>query len=212
MTKKKEKKFRQTRQLVKLALMDGWTQKKIASVCRTQQSVVSAWARGEKYSTEGILKPLLEIYGSKIRRKSFRVYHCYDGKKSTYHKVEGTVVFTYTFTKKEEATPSKHKEIPVYRILIHNQGENNFRIIYQYRPKFEDSKGYIECDYDAGIWFSTISEKLETKSTITHIESHINEKLSDHKSEQLTIPFLIRKSFIERGFLVDGVVEYPATW
>jgi transcriptional regulator with XRE-family HTH domain len=54
----KNRKFKQTKQLVRLALNDGWTQKSIADKCRTQQSIVSAWARGEKQGTEAQLASL----------------------------------------------------------------------------------------------------------------------------------------------------------
>ncbi|BFU61046.1 MULTISPECIES: hypothetical protein [Rodentibacter] len=40
-SKPKKKRFKQTKELVLLALNDGWTQKQIADKCRTQQSVVS---------------------------------------------------------------------------------------------------------------------------------------------------------------------------
>lgn len=42
----KKKPFKWTRELIKLALNDGWTQSEIAEKCRTQQSIVSAWNRG----------------------------------------------------------------------------------------------------------------------------------------------------------------------
>jgi len=97
-TKKRadKKKFRLTRQLVKLALNDGWTQKSIAEACRTQQSIVSAWARGEKQGTEVQLTPLLEIYGNKLRRKSFQVYYSFDKDGYKFYKVEGKIIFSCT--------------------------------------------------------------------------------------------------------------------
>ncbi|BCK02403.1 hypothetical protein VCSRO113_1570 [Vibrio cholerae] len=69
----KKKPFKWTRELNRLALNDGWTQQEIAEKCRTQQSIVSAWNKGSKQGTEQQLLPLLNIYGNKIRRNSFKV-------------------------------------------------------------------------------------------------------------------------------------------
>lgn len=44
----KKKPFKLTRQLIRLALNDGWTQREIAEKCRVQQSIVSAWSKGAK--------------------------------------------------------------------------------------------------------------------------------------------------------------------
>lgn len=213
MAKQKTKKFRQTRQLVKLALQDGWTQKKIADTCRTQQSIVSAWARGEKYATELQLKPLLEIYGGKIKRKSFRVYYSFDSEsnKHQYYKVEGNIVFSYTFTEKYNVGRGI-KELPIYKIVVHHQGDNKFRVVFQNRPRFTNPEEYLQCSYSSGIWFSEISEIFNSKETIRNIEKYIEKYLNQFKSEQITIPYLIRKSLIERGFSVEGIVDYPATW
>lgn len=41
--KKNKKVFKWTRELIQLAINDGWTQTEIAKACRTQQSIVSGW-------------------------------------------------------------------------------------------------------------------------------------------------------------------------
>jgi transcriptional regulator with XRE-family HTH domain len=71
------KKYRYTRQLINMALRDGWTQNQIADACRTQQSVVSSWKNGATQAKESQLVKLLEVYGPKLRRKSFKIYHAF---------------------------------------------------------------------------------------------------------------------------------------
>lgn len=61
--KKKKRKFKQTKQLVRMAINDGWTQTDIAKTCRTHQSIVSSWYKGSEDGTESQLKPLLDEYG-----------------------------------------------------------------------------------------------------------------------------------------------------
>lgn len=70
----KPKKFRQTRELVKIALDAGMTQDEIAKGCRVSQPTVSNWLNGKSKATEQQLKPLLERFGSRLRRETSRTY------------------------------------------------------------------------------------------------------------------------------------------
>jgi transcriptional regulator with XRE-family HTH domain len=69
-----KKKFKFTRQLVQIALDDGMTQNEIAAACRTQQSVVSKWKKGESRGTEEQLDKLIKKYGPRLNRTTSRVY------------------------------------------------------------------------------------------------------------------------------------------
>lgn len=70
----KKRKFRHTRELVKIARDAGMTQEEIAKRCRVQQSTVSNWQTGKTKATEEQLKPLLDRFGSRLRRASSRTY------------------------------------------------------------------------------------------------------------------------------------------
>lgn len=95
----KKKGFKLTRQLVRMALNDGWTQHDIAKTCRTYQSIVSSWSKGGTLATEQQIRPLLEIYGHKLRRNSFRVYWNIDPdtQEKKFYRVEGKVIFAEAF-------------------------------------------------------------------------------------------------------------------
>ena len=211
-----KKKLRLTRSLIKLALNDGWTQKQIASTCRTQQSIVSAWACGEKLATEVQVLPLLKIYGNKIRRLSFKVYHSYnyESKEHIYSKVEGTIIFSYTITKENQES-RKVINVPVFKLMIHDQGNGKFCTVVQHRPEINNNRGqkeYLECSHEAGIWFSTIFNKQDTNDVIKKFEDLSEQLQSGYSHESLTLPFLVRKALIENGHSIDSIVEYSATW
>jgi transcriptional regulator with XRE-family HTH domain len=211
-----KKKFKQTRQVVKCALNDGWTQKSIADFCRTQQSIVSSWARGEKLANEEQLKPLLEIYGNKVRRRSFKTYYSYNEENGyIFSKVEGKIIFSYTFIKpKEISSDKKYKHTAIRRIVIHEQSAGKFRIIDQNRPTLKVSGEYLECQVEDGIWFSTITSPksvIEVISTIDELSNDFKNDFKNHfEDESITLPFLIRKVMLESGFSIDGVVDYPS--
>lgn len=208
----KKRKFKQTKALVKLALNDDWTQRTIAEKCRTQQSIVSAWARGEKQGTESQLAPLLEQYGNKLRRKSFQVYYHLDSEhKFSFYRVEGKIIFSYTFVK-EEKNYKRIKRIPIEKIIVHEQGKGIFRIVHQYRPSIESEQNkLLECPQESGCWFSVVKERMETNQVLQAIEVILEKKRKDEcwRNEQYTLPFLIRKAMLENGYHIEGIEEYP---
>jgi len=230
----KNRKFKQTKQLVRLALNDGWTQKSIADKCRTQQSIVSAWARGEKQGTEAQLAPLLEQYGNQLRRKSFQVYYHFDSEKQKFNffRVEGKIIFSYTFFKEQRQNGySSTKKIPVFKIIVHEQGkgvfrtvEQNrpssnsneqgevvFRIVQQERPHFNNSNKLLTCPVESGHWFSYISKQLNTEQVVQKIEKLSGDfAKNEWLSEKYTLPFLIRKAMVENGYYLEDVVDYPS--
>lgn len=75
----KKKKYKYTRQLVRIAQDDGMTQTEIAKLCRVNhQSIVSKWMSGESRGTEQQLAPLIKRYGSRLNRTTARVYRAID--------------------------------------------------------------------------------------------------------------------------------------
>lgn len=212
--KKSKRKFKQTKQLVKLALNNGWTQPEIAEACRTQQSVVSGWSKGTKEGTEQQLKPLLEIFGHKLRRNSFRVYWCIDSetKEKTFHKVEGTVVLNQAFYDARRAGHQLIKKIPKQKITVHHQGANKFRLVYRNRLIFQNSDIELESLVEDAIWGSTISKQYELPELLKAIDHYAENNLKNYPSDSNTLPFIARQALLNHGFEVDGVVEYPAVW
>lgn len=169
--KRNKRKFKQTKQLVRLALNDGWTQNEIKDACRVQQSVVSAWSKGTKHATEELLKPLLEQYGNKLRRNSFRVYWSIDPNTQvkTFYKVEGKVVLNQAFSYTKVSSNYKDKKIPTQKLVIHHQGTNKFRIIFQMRLKTE--RGFdLESTTAESVWNSTITEQADLEKLLKFID------------------------------------------
>jgi len=210
----KKRKFKQTRELVRMALHDKWTQKEIAAHCRTQQSVVSAWNKGEKQGTEEQLAPLLEIYGYKLRRNSFRSYWAIDEeKRPTYFKVEGKTILSQSFCDPRRAGPRLVKQIPKKKLVVHDQGKGKFRIVYQHRLVFQDSNQELECCQEDAIWGSSVSDTLSAAELLAAIETYAEDELKQtYQTDYYTLPFIIRKALLNHGHPVEGLVEYPATW
>lgn len=211
---KKKRPFKQTRDLVKLAMNDGWTQKDIADKCRSHQSLVSKWSKGIAKATEPQLKPLLEIYGHKLRRNSFRVYWDLDSesKKKHFYKVEGKVILSEEFyDARRDKNGKLVKKIPIFKLVIHHQGNDHFRIVYQNRLMFR-SKEELENRNQDAIWCSKVSDQFTLEHLLAHIERYIEQLQKEFPGDATTLPYLLRQALLNHGFEVKDVVEYPATW
>ncbi|WP_324005437.1 helix-turn-helix transcriptional regulator [Pasteurella multocida] len=210
-----KKPFKWTRELIQLALNQGWTQTQIAKTCRTHQSVVSAWSKGEKHGTEQQLKPLLDLFGHKLRRKTFRLYWAInkDTQEKIFYKVEGRVILSHTLCDMRRAGVKLIKKIPEFKFIIHYQGNNTFRIILQSRIKFKYTNEELENSVDDAIWDSNITD-IKTAQQVVDIIDELSRKemFQKYPSDIVTLPFLVRKALLENGFSIEGIKEYPASW
>lgn len=212
----KKKGFKLTRQLVRMALNDGWTQHDIAKTCRTYQSIVSSWSKGGTLATEQQIRPLLEIYGHKLRRNSFRVYWNIDPdtQEKKFYRVEGKVIFAEAFyDARRERSGKLTKKIPVHRLVVHHQGNGQFRAILQSRLHFQNSSDELESNVFDAVWGSEVHPDLLTADDLVKfIDHYAANALRKFPSDANTLPFLIRQALLQHGFEVSGVEDYPASW
>ena len=227
------KKFRYTKQLINMALRDGWTQKQIADVCRTQQSVVSNWKAGSAQAKESQLTKLLEVFGPKLRRRTFRVYHCLtwdDQNQSSIRiiKVEGETILSYPYRNKEfcikcyevirqsalsscGCSPRSRKILPTRRLIVHAMGKGEFCLVQQFRlVKDEHQMQFPETN----IYASQVVGRYSSQELLAGFDSRYKEIGEDEMSqtENLMLQMLAKKALLEHGYPVDGIEEHLATW
>lgn len=212
----KKKPFKLTKELVRLALNDGWTQTEIAGKCRVQQSIVSSWNRGSRKGTEQQLRPLLDSYGHKLRRNTFKVYWSIDAetREKFFYRVEGKVVFSHIFNKALSNTYRKHvKKIPMQKLVVHYQGSDQFLLVSQHRiPTTLYNEKYIESNVEEAIWTSNVYGSIDLKELIKTIDECAEEFLECFPNDACSLPFIIRQALLNHGFSIDNVVEFPAVW
>lgn len=210
----KKKPFKLTRQLIRLALNDGWTQREIAEKCRVQQSIVSAWSKGGKYATEAQLMPLLEIYGHKLRRNTFRVYWALDSttQAKTFFRVEGKIILSEVMFKLNDAVGKQAKKSPIMKLIVHHQGADKFRAVIQNKLEFKSPSNYTLSNTEDTLWSATVTDQKSSAELIEWLDQYAAEVNSESPHIGLSFPFLLRQALMNHGFSVDGVVEYPAVW
>tara|TARA_Y100001963_G_scaffold159304_1_gene262436 strand:- start:1645 stop:2310 length:666 start_codon:yes stop_codon:yes gene_type:complete len=211
----KKKPFKWTRELVRLALNDGWTQLEIAEKCRTQQSIVSAWNKGSKQGTEEQLLPLLNLYGHKLRRNTFKVYWSLNAEslERTFYRVEGKIMFSQEFCDlRRDKSGKLLKKIPEHKLVVHHQGADQYRIVHQRRFAFKELRQEIEHQVEEAFWNSSVEELMDAEKLIRYMDQFCTKLLTSYPGDALTLPFLIRRALILHGVPVPGVMDYPAAW
>lgn len=210
-TAKPKRKFKQTRELVKLALNNGWTQVEIANACRTQQSVVSAWSKGERQGAEQQLQPLLELFGHKLRRNTFKLYQEIKDDKIYFVKVEGQVIFNLPICDKS-SYGTKQKLKPKYKIVVHHQRNNQYVFIILIKKQ----SNIQDVNLESANWYMIVRKILKSDELIgifnnlkTNNTKH--ELFCDAYREYLdSYPFLIRQALLNHGMEVQDVEILPS--
>lgn len=228
-----KKKYRYTKQLINMALRDGWTQKDIADACRTQQSVVSSWKNGSALAKESQLQKLMEIYGPKLRRRTFKVYHnllrdSQGGIRIKMIKVEGEVILSFPFRNKEFCTKCHslasggtcscrcgseiRKFFPTRRLLVHSMGKGEFCLVIQCRLIKDEYQMQFP---ETNIFASSVVGRYDAKGLLGRIDDMYKQDTDAsemNRTESLMLQMLARKSLLEHGYPIEGIEEHNAAW
>ena len=228
-----KKKYRYTKQLINMALRDGWTQKDIADACRTQQSVVSSWKNGSALAKESQLQKLMEIYGPKLRRRTFKVYHdlmqdSQGGYRIQMIKIEGEVMLSFPYRNKEFCAKchalasdgtyscrcgSKIRKVfPTRRLLVHSMGRGEFCLVNQHRLIKDEYQMQFP---ETNIFVSRVVGRYEAKELLGCIDGmHNQDSDADemNQTENLMLQMLARKALLEHGYPIEGIEEHNSAW
>lgn len=229
-----KKKYRYTKQLINMALRDGWTQKSIADACRTQQSVVSSWKNGSALAKESQLQKLMELYGPKLRRRTFKVYHdllpeSQRGYRIQMIRVEGEVMLSFPYRNREFCTKchalvsdgtyscrcrSKiQKVLPTRRLLVHSMGKGEFCLVSQRRLIKDECMMQFP---ESNIFASRVVDRYDAKGLLGHIDDMHNQEGRDademDRTENIMLQMLARKALLDHGYPVEGIEEHAAVW
>lgn len=230
------KKYRYTKQLINMALRDGWTQTTIAEACRTQQSIVSKWKSGAAQAKQVQLTKLLEIYGPKLRRQSFKIYHslAFDDKENKYQtqmiKVEGSVLLSFPYSNAEfcskclristetavhggnrcHCSSSIKKQLPTKKLIFHTMGHGEFCVVKQQRLIRTEKLMHFP---ETSIFISDVIGQWSIKDLLNFVDNEcFNEKEKFDLADKIILQLLLRKALLENGYPVEGVEEHLAAW
>lgn len=215
MTKtKKSDRFPSTKELVRIALNDGMTQIQIAQLCRTQQGQVSKWNSGTALATRQQLKPLLERYGEKLRRTSFKLYQTrhQPSQPAQFARVEGKLILREKF----RGTGGANSPTAL-RISVHDQKKAGFVVVIEVTfagfpsPSNKSWTGPLITERHAA-WFLDGGAKGITKHTLESLMTWSRDLGHNRIFEEFPglpqLPFLLTEALLNHGFDVKDIEEF----
>ncbi len=142
----KDKKYKYTRQLLKIAKQEGgYTNKDIekkAGLSGSSGSLAFRWLNGHAVATERQMRYFINNYGQRLKRSMEHVYYTdviKEGEaKPVFIKVSGEVIFKYQIkVARDNRYFGNSKAFSVLRFLVLRDG-NKFNLLYQFRAGLLD--------------------------------------------------------------------------
>jgi len=226
------KKFRYTRELIKLALDDEMTQEGIAKLCRVGQSTVSKWKNGKSRAPEHVVAPLLKRYGHRLQRATKRVYMLGEEPLSMTV-VEGPIVFRCSLMRPHPRGVRKSREgvfvggvvhEATRRWLVHQTPGPAFVLVRQERRHLSDlvfkkqcerlglereiaqivHRPWVQSRDDAARWTSEVDPPRTLVDLLRFADQY---REYDNAKEGQTVRFLLRKSLLEHGHAIPELEQ-----
>ncbi|WP_220745731.1 hypothetical protein, partial [Shewanella colwelliana] len=135
MTEKQvDRKYKYTKQLVRMAIEHGMTNKEIAKKAGlSDKSVaqVTRWRKGDSLATERQMRFFINEFGDLLKRKMEHLFCYKDDGVIKYFKLLGDIVLRYAY-KEEVRVERKSIRVGLLRFIIIKH-EHNYTLLKQYR-------------------------------------------------------------------------------
>lgn len=228
-SKTPRKKFKLTKQLIKIALAD-MKQADIANMCRVSQSYVSDWSKGNTLAYEHILKPLLDKYGHQLRKVTSQLYQVLKSEQEMkleeenglvelfpikFVLVEGKLILREKFINPQRDSQGRIKRKDAQAILsVHEQGDNKFRCVIQKLISFKPNNSHPAHHEVNANFLAEITEPLGLNELVQFVRKYRDETLENESYlvNYFTVDYLLLNALIMNSYQVKEVEVLPATW
>ncbi len=222
-------KYKQTKQLVRIAIKNGLTNKDIAEksgLSGNSVAQVSRWRNGESLATERQMNFLINEFGAELKRKTEHLFYRFEKHESgkeivQFFKVNGEVIFKFA-VRIPEVVMRQLKQIAVMRVMVIQDGEK-FHLLHQIRTGLsEEVRGssfnprVVHSDNESANWrVYEIQSNLTPEDLVKKIDEYSNVKLLTENnvafkkfdSEALILKFSIRQAMLRHGYTHQDIVE-----
>lgn len=222
------KKYRYTKQLVRIAIENGYTNADIAvkaGLSKTSISMVSRWRNGESLATERQMRSLINEFGHHLKRRMEHLLCFIDdenGEQKFFH-LEGDILLKHTIripvnTGKFEKTVN----IGTHRIMM-IENENKLIVLFQSRVglqeklKAENIKNLAHSDNEEANWLTySIGSSSDPLTVIDLMSKHIKSIkiyqtstfLSDiQQNEHLILAYKARQTLLRHGYTINDLIK-----
>lgn len=219
----KDKKYPYTKQLLKIAIEQGYINKEIAvkaGLKETSIAQVSAWRNGKTLASERQMRFFINEFGHLLKRKMehlfYRAEMTPDGQiKPDYYLLNGEMILKHTIKRMENK-----KNIPLLRLFV-LKNNNLFYVVFQKRIKTNLNTSYrqeyiVHSSNEEANWtcydIQKTTDYLELikiidlySASLTNGNNPIESK--NFINDALTLPFIIRQALLKQGYKAEDIVD-----
>ncbi len=236
MTEQKEntkKTYRYTKQLIRLAIENGYTNQEIAVKAGLSQksiAVVSRWRNGKALATVRQMQFFINEFEHLLKRKMEHLFYKLekfekDGNtlnKINYFKVSGEIILKHPIRKEVQLNNGNKKNVPFYRIVIIKSSNECFYILHQENEYdfslMSDNQElctiHVNLSHPSenSAWLTTAIEKETKYEKVIDIIDNLsmnslptNPRSSIIKSDLMTLPFILRENMLNLGHISESI-------
>ncbi|KFZ36353.1 hypothetical protein HR45_17000 [Shewanella mangrovi] len=207
------KKYRYTKQLVRIAIENGYTNADVAvkaGLSAKSISQVSRWRNGEALATERQMRALVNEFGHLLKRKMEHLFYRLDeNNRLSFYLLSGETLLKHiTKIRNDDG-----KSVSVRRTII-IRCDDIFAAIYQQRLGYDrryqiNVDDLANSDNEDANWTSTNIEKFEDPQrmvdTILHTISTYDIPRLNVLNEQVITAYKVRQTLLKAGFATADI-------
>jgi transcriptional regulator with XRE-family HTH domain len=224
--KQNNKKYKYTKQIIKLAIDNGFKHPEIAKKAGlSEKSIaqVSRWKNGEALATERQMQFFINEFEHSLKRKMEHLFYSETETQHefTYHKIKGEILLTHTLYYRRDIGKS-NKKSGIYRYIIINS-DNVFHLLKQKKVGLNiDGSNYREisdkpqfCSNEQANWYLVETYKhLSPQDLVDSIDSIVATYCNSKSylcniiyKEALPLKFIVRQFLLKNGHALNDIVD-----
>ncbi len=219
-----ERKCKDTKRLLKIAIEHGLTHPDIAvlaGLSKKSVAQVSRWRNGPTLATERQMSHFRKEYGDILRRKIEHLLYQEEDNKFEFFKINGEILFKHCI-KTHQVINRRPIKISLMRILVLKQ-HNQFHLIQQSRNGIDKNRGVnglkidqlSHSDNEDANWNTyKILKNLSHDSLITEVDQYalqfmsMDNFLQTRFSESVNdLGFIVRQALLKHGFQSNDIID-----
>ena len=229
MTEQKEntkKTYRYTKQLIKLAIENGYTNQEIAvksGLSSKSIAVVSRWRNGKALATERQMIFFIKEFEHLLKRKMEHLFYSQTENpyEFIYHKIEGEILLTHTLNYRNSRSKPIEK-VGVCKFVILNLG-SVFHLLEQKKVGLDDDGSNVDkllknkkiSNNEQANWYLVKTHKnlspqelVDTIDSIVNTFCHSENKLARNiRNDALYLKYIIRQLLLKNGYAINDIVD-----
>ncbi|WP_351010378.1 hypothetical protein [Shewanella sp. S1-58-MNA-CIBAN-0166] len=231
MTEKQvDRKYKYTKQLVRMAIEHGMTNKEIAKKAGlSDKSVaqVTRWRNGDSLATERQMRFFINEFGDLLKRKMEHLFCYKDDGVIKHFKLSGDIILRHAY-KEKVRIDRKDLYVGILRIVMIKHSEK-FTLLSQYRMGLEerdrgqslsgsDIGKLVQSSSEGANWICYKADKfLNAKEMVEATDAYAKSfldgsnymRIKEH-SNHSEIMFLVREKMMKNGFIAEDIFDLDA--